>query len=205
MDINKVYANTRLVIPEATTIEMNKYILAALDEINAKGIETVRQYKVKYPPAGMKSSMPEERIDGQGFNYYPELKCFILPSEITLLERVIYKGNSAIRVGGYTHLRGNFGIPAFYLARTGEMYFSVDLEDGETITIEGSAGGLTVDVLPDKYLPYISNSVIAGLTSQEYLNPDLYAIYLRKVSQSKLATFESISGSINIKRNGRLY
>lgn len=210
MDINKIYANVRLVVPDATTIEMNKYILATLDEINAKGIETVRQYKVKHPPAGMESSMPEERKDGQGFNYYPDLKCLILPSEITLLSRVIRKDKTAIAVGGYTHLKGSFGIPgfdipAYYLTQTGEMYFSVNLEDGEIITIIGSAGGLTVDVLPDKYLPYLSNSAIAGLSSQEYPNPDTYAIYSRKATQSKLATLESMTSAVNIKRNGRLY
>jgi hypothetical protein len=37
MDINKVYANVRLAVPDATLIEINKYLLAELDEINAKG------------------------------------------------------------------------------------------------------------------------------------------------------------------------
>ena len=207
MDINKIYANVRLVVPDATTIEINKYILATLDEINARGIETVRQYQVRHPDAegGYRIGTPEERKDGQGFNYYPDLKCLILPSEITLLSRVIRKDKTAIAVGGYTHLKGNFGIPAYYLTQTGEMYFSVNLEDGEIITIIGSAGGITVDVLPDKYLPYLSNSAIAGLSSQEYPNPDTYAIYSRKATQSKLATLESMTSAVNIKRNGRLY
>ena len=100
MDINKIYANVRLVVPDATTIEMNKYMLATLDEINAKTSDSP-SIQSQASPAGMESSMPEERKDGQGFNDYPDLKCLILPSEITLLSRVICKDKTAIAV--YEH------------------------------------------------------------------------------------------------------
>jgi hypothetical protein len=72
------------------------------------------------------------------------------------------------------------------------MYLSFDLADGDIINISGRLGGVTVDLLPDRYIPMLSNSIIAGLVSNEYKDPDAYAIYSRKAEKSKLATRESI-------------
>ena len=49
MNINSVYANVRLAVPDATLVEMNKYLLAEIDAINASGIESIRKYEIVYP------------------------------------------------------------------------------------------------------------------------------------------------------------
>lgn len=204
MNINSVYANVRLAVPDATLVEMNKYLLAEIDAINASGIESIRKYKIVYP-VGSGYGTVSERKHTQSFNYYPTEKCFILPSEVVLVEKIFYSGNQIKEMDTAQMVsETNYGY-SYYITNTGEMYLSFDLADGETIIIMGSFGGHTTDTLPDKWIPYLSNSIIAGLVSHEYKDPDAYAVYSRKAMDSKAYTVSPATQTKYMRRNGRLY
>ena len=204
MNINKVYANVRLAVPGATIIEMNKYLLAEIDAINAEGIESVRKHVVIYPDTENYGSV-SGRADAQTFNYYPSEKCFILPSDVVLVEKVFYAGKELREMDTAQMASGTYLGNAYYVASTGEMYLSFAPANGDVITIMGLFGGHTVDTLPDKWIPYLSNTVIAGLAASEYKDPDVYAIYSRKAMASKSSTMGNVQQTKFMRRNGRLY
>jgi hypothetical protein len=203
MDINKVYANVKLAVPEATLIEMNKYLLGLLDEINANGTEGIRSYTVVSGTGTY--GTPQQRVDGQSFNYYPDVKCFIIPSDVTLVEKVFLADQQLSEMSVSEYLSTTQPEYSYHITYTGEMYLSFDLEDGDIINVLGKFGGMTVDILNDRYIPYFSNSIIAGLTSNEYKDADAYAIYSRRARDSKVVTVQSIVQPKLMKRNGRLY
>lgn len=205
MNINKVYANVKLAVPDATLIEMNKYLLAEIDTINARGIEGMRKYAVVYPTEESYGS-PSDRTDSQTFNYYPDVKCFILPSEVALVEQIYHGTTKLSEMSMVDFVSQTEQVPnAYYLSFNGEIYFYSELTEGDIITVVGSFGGLTADMLPDKYIPALSNAIIAGLVSNEYKDPDAFAIYSRRAAQSQIVTRESIVQTKYTKRNGRLY
>jgi hypothetical protein len=204
VNVNKVYANVRLAVPDATLVEINKYLLAELDSINARGVESLRKYAVVYPSTEGYGS-PATRLDSQDFNYYPNIKCFILPSEVNLVEK-IFSGNTQLReMSTADTMRETIPLKSYYIANTGELYLSFEPEDGDILTIVGRFGGQTVNTISDKYIPYLSNVIIAGLHSSEYKDPDAYAVYSRKAMDSKVVTNEAVSQTKGMKRNGRLY
>lgn len=203
MDINKVYANVKLAVPEATLVEMNKYLLTALDEINGNGIEGLRQYTITIPTG--EYTTPASRTDGQAFNYYPNLKCFVLPSEILLIEKVFSGTTQLYEMTTAEYLTSERPTNAYFITYSGEMYFSVELSEGDTISIMGRFGGNTVDLLSDNYIPFLTNTIIAGLVSKEYKDADDYAIYSRKAAHSKLILGEGVVQTKSMLRNGRLY
>lgn len=203
MNVNKVYANVRLAVPNATLIQMNKYLLAEMDDINGSGIEGLRKYTVIHGTGDY--GTPIERVDGQTFNYYPDVNCFIIPSEVSLIEKV-YSGTtqlSEMTAEGY--MSDTQPSNSYYVTYSGEMYFSTALADASEIAIKGRFGGLTVDMLPDKYISSLSNAIIAGLVSNEFKDPDAYAIYSRRAERSKIMTRDHLVQTSYIKRNGRLY
>ena len=61
MNINSVYANVRLAVPDATLVEMNKYLLAEIDAINASGIESIRKYEIVYPVVAEYGTVSERK------------------------------------------------------------------------------------------------------------------------------------------------
>jgi hypothetical protein len=204
VNINKVYANVRLAVPDATLVEINRYLLAEIDAINATGIESIRRYSVSYPSEDDYGS-PDGRIDGQGFNYYPGERCFVLPSSISLIERVYIDGSELSEMT-LQELVSGITVPGrYYVTNSGEMYFSSDIANGSKITISGRFGGHDADTLSDKYIPFLTNSIIAGLTSHEYKDPDAYAIYSRKAEASRAVTENRVVQTKFMKRNGRLY
>jgi hypothetical protein len=203
MDINKVYANVKLAVPEATLLEMNKYLLSLLDEINANGAEGIRSYTVVSGTGTY--GTPQQRADGQTFNYYPNVKCLIVPSDVTLVEKVFLADQQLSEMSVSEYLSTTRPEYSYCITYTGEMYLSFDLEDGDVINILGKFGGMTVDILNDRFIPYMSNSIIASLVSNEYKDADAYAIYSRRARDSKVSTVQSIVQPKLMKRNGRLY
>lgn len=204
MNVNKVYANVRLAVPDATIIEINKYLLAEIDAINAEGVESIRKYSITYPDTESYGSITE-RADGQSFNYYPDEKCFILPAEVSLVEKVIYAGKVLQEMNTAEMCAETIIGNAYYITQTGEMYLSFSPSDGDIITIMGSFGGQTADTLSDRWIPYLSNSIIAGLVSYEYKDADAYAVYSRKAAETRSYTLNSVVQTKYMRRNGRLY
>lgn len=204
MNINNIYANIILAVPGATTAQMNKYILQELDRINAKGIESIRKIKITHPAE--ESGYPHERTDGQGYNYYPTQKCFVLPPDVMRIN-CVYIGQREILPATISEMgKGSKLFTQYYLTESGEMYFNSDIDDGETITISGRFGGMSVDSLSDRYVPLFTHSVIAGLSANEYKNPDLYAIHLRKAEESRALLHGTLAQTrIGGLRDGRLY
>ena len=203
MNINKVYANVRLAVPNATLIQINKYLLAELDGINAAGIEGLRKYTVVHATGTY--GTPQERTDGQAYNYYPDINCLIIPTEVSLIEKVFYGTTQLAEMTIDGYMAETQPENSYYVSYSGEMYFSFDVADAGVITIVGRFGGLTVDMLSDKYIPYLSNSIIAGLVSSEFKDPDAYAIYSRRAANSKPVSREHLVKTNYSRRNGRLY
>lgn len=203
MNVNKVYANVRLAVPNATLIQMNKYLLAEIDDINASGIEGLRKYTVTHGTGSY--GTPQDRTDGQVFNYYPDVNCFIIPSEVTLIEKVYYGTTQLSEMTHEGYLSAVQPADSYYVTFSGEMYLSTAIADAGEITIMGRFGGLTVDMLPDRYIPSLSNAIIAGLVSSEFKDADAYAIYSRRAERSKIVTKDHLIQTTYTKRNGRLY
>lgn len=203
MNINKVYANVRLAVPKATLPEINKYLLAESDEINARGIEGLRKYTIIHAIGDY--GTPEERLDGQAFNYYPDTNCFIIPSEVSLIEKVYYDNMQLSEMTADDYMSNVKPLYSFYITPSGEMYFSFTVPNMAKITIMGRFGGLTVDMLSDRYIPLLSNAIIAGLVSNEYKDADAYAIYSRRAANSRIITRDHLIQTTYTKRNGRLY
>lgn len=205
MNINIVYANIRLAIAEATRAEVNKYIILALNEINARGLERVFNVSVTHPPEGYNTDI-YARSDGQAFNYYPADKCLILPSSCLLVEKIYLGGVAIPAMTRDSFLLGALETQAYYLTDTGEMYFAEALDSGASIKIVGRAGGMTLDMLSDRYVPFITNAILAGLYSHEYKDADMYAVYSRKYEASRRnATYSNLVQNKLMIRNGRLY
>jgi hypothetical protein len=203
MNINKVYANVRLAVPNATLIQINKYLLAELDDINASGIEGLRKYTVTHATGTY--GTPQTRTDGQSYNYYPDVNCFIIPTEVSLIEKVYYGTTQLSEMTSEGYMAEVQPTDSFYVTHSGEMYFSFDMPDAAVITIMGRFGGLTVDMMSDRYIPALSNAIIAGLVSSEYKDADAYAIYSRRAANSKIVTKDHLIQTTYTKRNGRLY
>ncbi|HPS38345.1 MAG TPA: hypothetical protein PL124_02925 [Candidatus Cloacimonadota bacterium] len=205
MNINTVYADVRLCIPNATLVEMNKYLQQALQYINSRGLER----KVVIPvvtATGTYNADPLSRTASQTFNYYPLTKCLIVPSTISNVQRVYVDGIEVPLISFSDHIKGTYLTQTYCQTESGELYFTVSLTDASVVSITGRAGSLTPSTLPDRFIPYLANSIIAGLYSDEYKDSDQYAVYLRKANEGKAYAFNVEPGKVqNIRRNGRLY
>lgn len=204
MDTNKALANVRLHIPAVTVPQFNKYLLAALDEINAHGVERALDVTVT-SPVGEYDSDPMNRTDSQAFNYYPLSKALVIPESVVAINKVFYDDREVHLNTMAVVSAGYYGVNYYYQSESGELYFNIDLTSGSSVRLIARAGGLSPFLLPDTYLPYLSYTILAGLASNEYKNSDMYAIYSAKARQAKMATTKNKTKASWIKRNGRLY
>jgi len=203
MDARAVYANVLMHIPEATLLEVNKYLQLALDEINSQGKETITAVTVVSPTTTPYGN-PSERTSNQTFNYYTDVKCLVLPSSIVYVAKVSVNGKPYSPMSASEYLDGTAGIYTYYLNDTGDMYFATDLTEGDTVKILGRIG-VSLAVLPDSYLSYLTYYVLTGLYSSEYENESSFAIYSAKLRAEKPKTMQSTKRLSWMKRNGRLY
>lgn len=209
MDARAVHANVLMQIPEATLMEINKYLQLALDEINSLGKETITALTVVNPdktPYGT----PSERTVDQAFNYYPDAKCLVLPSSVVYVAKVYVNGTVYSPLSATEYLSdaenlAQYDGKAYYQNNTNELYFISDLTEGDTVKVLGRIGGNTLAVLPDSYLSYMTYYVLSGLYSSEYKNADAYAVVTPKLAEAKRNTMQETQRLKWNKRNGRLY
>ena len=210
MDARAVYANVLMHIPEATLLEVNKYLQLALDEVNSQGKETITALVVSNPDSTPYGT-PSQRTSNQTFNYYPDVKCLVLPSSIVYVAKVyvgtqLYSPLSATEyLGDATELAAINNGYSYYLSDTGEMYFVSALTAGDTVKILGRIGGNTLAMLPDSYLAYLTYAVLTGMYSSEYKDADAYAIYSNKLAKAKPVSMQGNKRLSWMKRNGRIY
>lgn len=205
MNVNTVYADVRLCIPDATLIEMNKYLQQALQYINSRGLERMHTITV-VTATGTYDADPLNRTDGQLFNYYPLSKCLVLPSNVVNVQRLHVDGIEIPAINYNDYVQGVYLTQAYSITESGELYFVIALTDSSIVSITGRVGGLTPSSLPDQFIPYLANSILTGLYSKEYKDPDQYAVYMRKLNESKAYAFNVNKGKTQrTRRNGRLY
>ena len=204
MNLNSVHAQVRLYIPEAGIAEMNKYLGSAMDEINSRGLERIVPITVT-SPAGDYNADPLMRTDGQAFNYYPLMQCIVLPSTVSNVSKLLLNDVAIQQISLIDCTIGST-LQYYAISDTGEIYFTVPLVDGDVVKITGRASAITAAVLPDRYIPYLTYAILSGLYSDEYKNPDQYAIYSRKAKSAYNSAASVNRGNVQgIKRNGRLY
>lgn len=209
MDARAVYSNVLMHVPDATQLEVNKYLQLALDEINSQGKETITATSVVNPTVKPYGS-PAERTLAQSFNYYPDVKCLVVPSSVTYVAKVyvndtLYSPISASEYLSTPESLSMFSGRAYYLNAIGEMYFVSDLNDGDIVKILGKSGIGKLELLPDSYMAYLNYYVLCGLYASEYKDADQYAIYSRKLETVRNQTMQERARISWMKRNGRLY
>lgn len=209
MDARAVYSNVLMHVPDATQLEVNKYLQLALDEINSQGKETITAIAV-VEPTSKPYGTPAERTLAQSFNYYPDVKCLVVPSSVTYVAKVYVNDTLYSPISASEYLKGEANLAiysgkAYYLSGTGEMYFITDLVDGDIVKILGKAGIGKLELLPDSYMAYLNYYVLCGLYASEYKDADQYAIYSRKLETVRNQTMQETRRLSWMKRNGRLY
>lgn len=204
MDGNNIIANVRLCVPSATIVQINKYLLAALDQINSYGVEKLLTV-VAVHPEGEYNSDPDARTQKQAFNYYPEARCLILPSTVQLVQRAFYNDVQIFPISFDIYVANTAVRNSYYLTQSGEMYLTFALDNGSSLRLIVRAGGMTIDSLPDHYLPYFTDKILAGLYSREFKDADQYALYSRSAAKHEKAIRVNKVQTTWMPRNGRLY
>jgi hypothetical protein len=204
MDARKIHANILMHLPAVTLLEVNKYLQLALDEINSNGKERITKLTVSVPGISTPST-PSERTPDRAYNYYADLKCLVIPSTILYVAKLSIDGQAYTPISASDYLSLVGGGYYYHLTEVGEMYFANDLVVGSVVTILGRTSGTTLAMLGDNYLPYLTYYVLCGLYALEYKDADSYAIYRRKLDESKPNTMQEVQRISFNKRTGRLY
>lgn len=212
MDISRIKAQVKLQIEAARDLDINAQIATALTMINQIGQErrgivtvtaatgTITDAFSSYDPD------PANRTEGQAFNYYPDLRCLILPSDLLSISDVYYNNADVIQ----TTLR-HYNLDAmpnlsYCYAAGHELYTSFDLVDGEEIIINGRWAIRNIAILSDAWEEWLMNHILAGLyASKMYRDMDMFALYEgRRERAWRAARYRKASIGDYIARDGLL-
>jgi hypothetical protein len=198
MELSSIIGIVRLSIPEAQDIDIGEQIIHLLDEINSVGLEAIKD--ITTAPLGdpelLLCASPMDRTEdnpGSAFNYWSDVRCLVLPSNLSLINEVYFGNNRLTPAGRSQYLAGEMPYQSYITTATNEMYLSFDLSSGDIIRILGNWTIDTIDILPSRYLKLMECYVLAGLYRERHRNPERYAYWNGEMQKAKRATLRSFT------------
>ena len=162
MTRERILASIALHLESVTTLQINRHISTALTKINEQGFNLAKRIAVVRLYDGSTED-PLDRVEGQAHNYYPTLKCFVLPSDLISLSSITVAEKKFSRVSLSTSLLGSGNMPyhSYALSETGEIYFSEDIPSGTIIAVLGTWSVRNLNILPARYENFIINHILS--------------------------------------------
>jgi hypothetical protein len=187
MNINLIYADALLVIPNVQDVEINQHILTALSRINGRGLKAIKSVVIaNVSGAGTDPLARPYPLVG---NYYPDAKCLILPDGVKYVESLWYKKtgetsftevfNTAIDY----YFDGTMKTNECHITDNFECYLGFEAAVGDTFSVYGQYSGYSIHALSTKWKDYVVFAVLAGLFSHQYQEKTMYQYYKELAEQ----------------------
>lgn len=174
MTKERVFAEVKLRIEAAREIDINRHVSNALIELDAIGLETTRGIITTIETV---VTDPALRTSLTAGNYYPDLRCLILPTTLLFITDVFYEQASLTRTTMYQYQTGTMPTLSYVLTDAHEMFLSFDLAEADVIQVSGRWAIRNLELLPDRYENWLLNYVLAGMYSSKlYKDPDQFAL-----------------------------
>lgn len=177
MDKARIISEVRLQIETAREFDINRYIATALTQFNEVGVERASILTVEVPSKTYDPD-PGVRTAADDFNYYPLLRCLILPNNLVSLQSIFYAGVELDKSSMRNYYIGEMLSMTYAFTNTNEIYLSFDAADGDEFQITGRWALRNLELLPDRYENWFMSHVLAGMYSNKlYKDADMFAIY----------------------------
>lgn len=175
MNTSRIIAECRLHFPAIRDLEINKHISTALTQLSEVGFSRIKKITVT---AGSTGLDPLTRTNGIAYNYYPDLKCLLMPEDLLSVANVRFGDIDLDKANIYQYNTGTMPNNSYFLTETNEMYLSFELETNDILEIDGTWAVRNIELLSDKYENWMLNHVLSRLYScKPYKDADQYAIY----------------------------
>jgi len=175
MTKDRIIAEVRLHIETVRDIDVNRHISTALTQLSEIGIERKKAITIV---TGAIAQDPSARTSATAFNYYPDLKCLVLPSSLISASIVKFNSTELDLSDMYAYNTNTMDSNSYIITGTNEMYLGFALADTDTLEISGMWAVRSLDLLSDMYENWILNHVLARLYSAKpYKDADQFGIY----------------------------
>lgn len=175
MTRDRILSECRLHFPAIRDLEINKHITTALTQLSEVGFSRIKKITVT---AGATGLDPLTRTNGIAYNYYPDLKCLLMPEDLISIASVRFGDYYLDKSTQYEYSTGTMADNSYFLTETNEMYLSFDLETDDVLEIDGTYAVRNIELLSDKYENWMLNHVLSRLYgAKPYKDADQFAIY----------------------------
>lgn len=175
MTKDRIYAQCRLRFPNIRDLDINEHISSALTQLSEIGFSRIKKITVT---AGSTGLDPLTRTNGIAYNYYPDLKCLLMPEDLISVSRVRFGNYDLDKSSQYEYNTGTMKEYSYFVTETNEMYLSFDLETDDVVEVEGTYAIRNIELLSDKYENWMLNHVLARLYSYKpYKDAEQFAVY----------------------------
>jgi hypothetical protein len=177
MTRDRILAEVRMQIETARDVDVNRHISTALTQLNTIGMDRTADI-LTVSASGTYEPNPALRSGDQAFNYYPDIRCLILPPDLINLGSVSYMGVKLAKDTLSNYHTNTMHNMSYAFTGTNELYLSFDLSDGDVLSVKGKWAIQNLELLPDRFEDWMMNHVLAGLyIDRRYRDNDLYGVY----------------------------
>lgn len=190
MTKDRFLAQVLLHIETARDIDINRHLETAFAKLNEHGKKRNGIITVDFPSGEETGSDPALRTATQGFNYYEDLRCLILPTELLSIGGVYYNDcTTPLEKATLSEYNMNVMPTLSYVVdETHVMYLSFDAEDGDTFTIDGYWSVHSLELLPDFCEHWLLMHILAGMYLQaQYRDINLHKYYKAEAERALLS------------------
>lgn len=207
MNKDRIISEVKLHIETAREFDINRYISTGLTELNRVGVAAFATVTVD-TATGTYVADPAARTDAIDFNYYPLLKCLLLPTNVISVTGIYYNA-STTPLNKETldnYLAGLMKDSSYAITENKEIYLSFAPVDGDTFKVKGRYAVRNLELLSDKFEDWLVHHILTGLyLDPKYKDADQFAVANAKRQKAWNAVrYTTISKGEYIAKDGLL-